>query len=65
MSGCRRSEIHAWRADVNEYPPVPRLLSDVGEIRHKRSAHYAVEDFWVLWTSMHEMLYFAYGPKLN
>ena len=52
----------AW---INFYPYFPHLLSHLGKIWYKRSAHDDVQHFWVLWKSAEGRQYCLYRRTRN
>lgn len=50
---------------MNVYPYFPHLLCHLDEIRYSRSAHNAVERFWIMWKSAQAKSYFYCGRKWN
>ena len=59
----RRSESHASLHHVNLCPSFPHSLTDLDEIRYKRSACNAVKLLSVLWNSAQARLYLPYKRR--
>jgi hypothetical protein len=59
----RRSETHALLHHINFCPSFPHSLTDLDEIRYKRSPCNAVKILSVLWKSAQERLYLRYKRR--